>query len=427
MQSATPVKQIIKIDGITEFLLPLILFGVSFYLLPWYLTILLYLLILFSIKKEYVITAYVAFTFYNIMLTKDAPFWTSLISSFGGLAITFFRIGILKRRFTPLLFIPISLILGFVFSFLFFSMTEYYYLTGLKSLLQLVFLLAVIIIFTLIPERHLIASKKTFDKMMPSYIISYALLAIILYDFNDRFGAGSGPQCLALQMAFLLCYLCDEKQSNRFFQFILLVIIFFTGSRTYFILAGMILAYDYFRNSPLKIKIIVLVNAFIIASLILFLLPLTNSRFDYTSSTFWGTLFGRLKFYQYGFDLFWEHPITGNGMGSMLKILEEWVYHGGLKHYRERGDTTIVHNEYLRILIETGLVGLSFVLYGVACVWKKMKEIQGRYIILLFLLGSMVENTLTLYTTGALLFLILLFFINTQNKPAYKINQGFAP
>jgi O-antigen ligase len=429
MQGTAPINHVFKINEITEFILSFLFFGVSFYIFPWYLTIILYLLILFTTKKQHVIAVYAAFTFYNLMLTKDAPFWTSLISSFGGLVIVLARIGILKRHFPVFLFIPFLLVFVFIASFLFFSINQYYYLTGLKSLLQLVFLLSVIISFMLIPDRYLVSAKKYFDKIMPLFIISYLVLAIVFYDRDDpynnggRFGAGTGPQCLAIQMAFLLCYFSNDRRSNRAFQFLLLVAVFLTGSRTYFVLAGMLLVYDYFKKSSLKIKLIVLINAFIISTSILFLLPLTKTRFDYTSASFWGTLMGRLKFYEHGLNLFKEHPLTGNGMGSMLRVLETWSHREGFEHYKIRGDTTIVHNEYLRVLIETGLVGFGLIITGVIYVWKAMKELSARYILLLFLLGSMVENTLALYTTGALLFLILLFFIKVKDTAAYKESE----
>ena len=165
MQGTAPINHVFKINEITEFILSFLFFGVSFYIFPWYLTIILYLLILFTTKKQHVIAVYAAFTFYNLMLTKDAPFWTSLISSFGGLVIVLARIGILKRHFPVFLFIPFLLVFVFIASFLFFSINQYYYLTGLKSLLQLVFLLSVIISFMLIPDRYLVSAKKYFDKI----------------------------------------------------------------------------------------------------------------------------------------------------------------------------------------------------------------------------------------------------------------------
>lgn len=414
MRSLTQVKY--DTNAIVEFLVPVIVFGLSFYLLPWYFTLLLYLLILFSTRTDYLLSAYTALTFFNVMLLEQIPFWASLITSFGGLTIILARFSAIKRSFPRLLLIPMLLIVIFILSFLFRSLGEYYFLTGMKSSLQLIFLLSVIIVFTLLPERTIAYSKTHFDKNIPAFIIIYLITAAIFHDYSDRFGAATGAQCLALQMSLLLCYCCTDSDDNRVFQFLLLLAVFLTGSRTYFIIASMILVYDYFRRSSLKIKLIVLINTFILACVVLFLLPLTNSRFDYTSGTFWGTLMGRVQYYQNGFGLFLKHPFFGNGMGSMLIVLETWSHRPGYELYKSRGDTTIVHNEYLRILIETGILGFSLIIYGITRLWQKIKTAAARYMLLVFLLGSLVENTLSLYTTGALLFLILMFFSEKANK-----------
>jgi O-antigen ligase len=416
VRSLTQVKY--DTNAIVEFLVPLFVFALSFYLLPWYFTLLLYLLILFSTKADYLLSAYTALTFFNVMLLGQIPFWASLITSFGGLAIILVRFSVIKGSFPRLLLIPMLLIVLFTLSFLFRSLGEYYFLTGMKSMLQLIFLLSVIIVFTLLPDRIIAYSKKHFDKNIPAFIIFYLITASIFHDYGDRFGAATGAQCLALQMSLLLCYCCNDNDDNRFFQFLLLLAVFLTGSRTYFIIASMILVYDYFRRSSLKIKLIVLINTFILACMVLFLLPLTNSRFDYTSGTFWSTLMGRVQYYQSGFELFLKHPFFGNGMGSMLIVLETWSHRPGYELYKSRGDTTIVHNEYLRVLIETGLLGFLLVIYGITRLWQKIKTASARYMLLVFLLGSLVENTLSLYTTGALLFLILMFFSEKANKYA---------
>ncbi|HET9744376.1 MAG TPA: O-antigen ligase family protein [Chitinophagaceae bacterium] len=404
------------LNAIIEFLAPLIIFGLSFYLFPWYVTLLLYLLILFSTRADFLLSVYTALTFYNVMLLEQIPFWASLITSFGGLLIILVRFSVIKSSFPRLLLIPMMLIVLFTLSFIFRSRGEYFFLTGLKSSLQLIFLLSVIIVFTLLPDRIIAYSKKQFDRNIAVFIVFYLVTALLFHDYSDRFGAATGPQCLALQMSLLLCYCCSDNDDNRPFQFLLLLGVFLTGSRTYFIIASMILVYDYVRRSSLKVKLIVLVNAFLLACLLLFLLPLTNSRFDYTSGTFWGTLMGRVKFYQSGWELFLKHPFLGNGMGSMLIVLETWGHRPGYELYKSRGDTTIVHNEYLRILIETGLLGLSLIIYGVTRLWQHIRTPAAKYMLLVFLLGSLVENTLSLYTTGALLLLILMFFSIKADK-----------
>jgi O-antigen ligase len=155
-------------------------------------------------------------------------------------------------------------------------------------------------------------------------------------------------------------------------------------------------------------------------------LPYTDSRFNYTSDQFLGSFWGRFHNYTEGLKLIEQHPITGNGMGAMLKVLENWVNQEGRIYYQENGDTTIMHNEYIRILIEIGILGLLVALYGILKVWKKYKTSQTRYTIFIFLIASLLENTLTMYTTGTLFFILLVSFAihsNDWNNSRFKLKR----
>jgi O-antigen ligase len=403
--------------GMIHFLFPLIIFGISFYTLPWQVNILLFVSILLLVGKEYLFAVLAGLTFYNVMYLDAIPFWASLVSSYGALGIIILRVRVLKTKVPVSFILAILLIVLISFSFLFKTVGAYYFLTGVKSSIQLIFLILVVTAILMIPNRYLHPSKEVFDRYLVPFILSYLITGLIFFDFNDRFGAGSGAQCLALQLALLLCY-CSSRTTptRRNFQFFLLIPILFTGSRTYLILACLILAYDYFMRSPLRLKFIILANVAVIFILALIILPYTDSRFDYTSPEFAGSLWGRFRNYYLGIDLIKQHPITGNGMGSMLRVLEGWVNTEGTRYYQEKGDTTIMHNEYLRILIELGFLGLGIILLGILRIWKRLKDEGAKLMIVLFMAASLLENTLTLYTTGTLLFIILVAFNSLSSE-----------
>jgi O-antigen ligase len=283
-------------------------------------------------------------------------------------------------------------------------------MTGIKSSLQLIFVLLTIQIVTIIPERYIMSSKLFFEKNIFLFLVSYTIVSYLFSDSQDRFEGGTGAQGLALQLSLLTAYLCGSLLFKRALQFFIVFILFLTGSRTYLILAALVLAYDYLKKSSLRLKVIVLSNIVAICILLIALLPYTDSRFNYTSDQFLGSFWGRFHNYREGIKLIEQQPITGNGMGSMLKVLETWVNQEGRAYYQKNGDTTIMHNEYMRIMVEIGILGILITLYGVIKVWKKYKTNQVRYMMFIFLIASLLENTLTMYTTGTLFFILLISF-----------------
>jgi O-antigen ligase len=72
----------------------------------------------------------------------------------------------------------------------------------------------------------------------------------------------------------------------------------------------------------------------------------------------------------------------------------------------ERGETNIVHNEYLRILIELGFLGFLGYVFGLLIFYIKLGLNKNRDLLFLFLVCSLVENILTLYSTGMITFII---------------------
>lgn len=69
------------------------------------------------------------------------------------------------------------------------------------------------------------------------------------------------------------------------------------------------------------------------------------------------------RFYLYGiaFEMFKEHPVLGNGWGSFLKAMEGTTFQG-------------VHNDYLQLLAEVGMVGfIVFMIANLGCMYFSYK------------------------------------------------------
>lgn len=402
--------------GKRQFLFLSTLIGICYYLAPWQLTLPLIVLVLLFVRKPFLLAIFLGFSFFNIMGMPGIPFWGSLVTSFASLFIILARIGTFKRKVPLLLIIPLCLLGLIAIAFYTGTLGRYYILTGIKSSLQLAFLLITVITLTCIPERFKTDSALVFEKSFPLFLFVYLVLTIIFYDDRDRYGGATGAQCLALQLAVVMAYYCSTDPPRRLLQLFLLAIIFVTGSRTYLLIAALILIYDFLRKSSKRMQAIVLINIVVLVVLTLVVLPFTNSRLNYLSPDFWGTFKGRAMYYEEGWKLVKAHPVKGNGMGSMLQILENWVSQEGFAHYKKNGDTTIVHNEYLRVLIELGLVGLSIVLASIVILWRRHISPASRYILLILLIGSLMENTLTIYTTGTLTFCLVYTFANALHR-----------
>lgn len=89
------------------------------------------------------------------------------------------------------------------------------------------------------------------------------------------------------------------------------------------------------------------------------------ARFAELPDTGWGTRLWELKL---GLQQFMEAPITGIGMLSFRpKMLAM-----GIRVYR--GDTPVIHNNYLRFLVELGLPGLLLALWFCAVLIKRYRK-----------------------------------------------------
>lgn len=80
----------------------------------------------------------------------------------------------------------------------------------------------------------------------------------------------------------------------------------------------------------------------------------------------------RTVFFEDGLKMFFQHPIRGNGVGSFetgITSVQDFYY-----------ETKYVHNHYIQVLLESGLVGLVAFVGGLCAMawslWKRRKDTQ---------------------------------------------------
>ncbi|MDQ2993451.1 MAG: O-antigen ligase family protein [Pseudomonadota bacterium] len=80
----------------------------------------------------------------------------------------------------------------------------------------------------------------------------------------------------------------------------------------------------------------------------------------------------RLSFYKNAVRLIAQHPIIGSGTGSVTTQYQKIETNSALQ-------TSNVHNEYLNIAIQLGIIGLSFMLYFFIMIFIKSYTLGQRY------------------------------------------------
>jgi hypothetical protein len=401
-------KKLLQIDSSEKnnFLIPITLYLISFLLDFWGGAILVYVVSLSLLKKEYLLVFFAAASFFNIMLLSEPPSILSLITTFGGLSIIVYRIYYFNmKKWREILFLLGCMLFIFI-SFSFSSSGEYYFRTGIKSSLQLVFSMTLITVLLSIDEDLIVKTKSNLVRHFDKFLVPYLLFGLFLN--GDRYGGFVGPQAISWM---LVTYLLFRKGSLNIkltlFYFVFLVL---SGSRTYLFLVFAIYIVDYFISIPYKHKLRALLIVPMVLLIFILVMPFMGERFDFTSDEFLGSFFGRFHNYIEAWEFIKLKPIFGWGMGSMIKTLETWVFKEGFEIYKVTGDTTIMHNEYLRILMEMGIVGLGLFLVILNNTWKTLKRLKYRYVLIVFMISCLLENNLTLFSTGTLFLILVVAF-----------------
>ena len=151
----------------------------------------------------------------------------------------------------------------------------------------------------------------------------------------------------------------------------------------------------------------------------------------------------RFVMWHTGIDIIKEHPLLGTGIGTFKKIYPKYQskYLRTEKYGMFEGLSRFIHNDYLEITANTGILGLGAFLWLIVTLYwtglKRLKQIdQSKYspnllIIILssltaVLIHSFFHYSFYLPTTG-MLFWLWLGLLNTDGAKAEKIKENIRP
>jgi O-antigen ligase/Flp pilus assembly protein TadD len=151
----------------------------------------------------------------------------------------------------------------------------------------------------------------------------------------------------------------------------------------------------------------------------------------------------RFVMWRTGIDIIKEHPLLGTGMGTFKKIHPKYQsrYLRTKKYGRFEGLSRFVHNDYLEITANTGILGLGTFLWLIVTLYwtglKRVKQVsESKYspnllIIVLssltaVLIHSFFHYSFYLPTTG-MLFWLWLGLLNTNGSKLEKTKENIHP
>ena len=414
--------QNIKSSIWANFFIPIILYGLGFLFNIWSVSLLIFIFGLLIIKKEYLLIFFFFLSFFNIMQLDNTPLFGSLITTFLGVFLILIRQNKISRKTGYALMLSLLGSAIIIFNFFIFSFDKFYIKTSIKSTLQLLFILFLIAVFSLLKEEFIKKNFEIVKQHFHKFLLCYLIIAVF-FAFDDRLDAYTGAQCLAFQLAIINLYYFN-KDIPISYKVAFLFFLVLTGSRTYvFLVLGFFLL-RMLSTVSLRMKIILFSAIPILIISAYYVLPLLSDRFDFSDALFLGTLTGRFHNYFVAFDLIGSKPFFGNGMGSMILTLKSYaesrpeyiplqdLYYGVL----ERGETNIMHNEYLRILTEVGFIGFALFLIALYLFYKRLKTKFNRHVFYLLLICFLIENIFTLYSTGMITFFLFSLFMIYEVK-----------
>ncbi|MGE0090587.1 MAG: O-antigen ligase family protein [Bacteroidales bacterium] len=253
------------------------------------------------------------------------------------------------------------------------------------------------LIFNPLLLMYLVNSNYSYERDTLQNIIILALYLhlILLLVFSGKYQDGRlgielDANYMALSAAFLVFFLILKKAYNELTNFRLIIylvlpviVVFLSGSRTGFgALTILISGFLFSRRSKSSLKNLLYI--ILIAIMVYFIydfistktylgerLEMTQNQIQSDNSTMRTNTFldnfgDRGIFYYLGFDLFKESPIFGIGFNN-FKI--------------KSGINTVLHTEYMRQLVEFGIIG--FILFArfyywigsrLIRIWKKMAD-----------------------------------------------------
>ena len=199
-----------------------------------------------------------------------------------------------------------------------------------------------------------------------------------------------------------------------FFSFLFLVIQSRLG---YVLFLGQIIIYFYFY-SRCNIKFIKTFITLII-SLLIFVVLSINFLFNFENNLHYFSNIQRINSLLTGMQVFYDNPVFGIGWGQFKYYYEAYVvyFHDSfnLKQALVNHETSdiIIHNFYIRLLADLGLVGfVSFVLLFIYFPLKKIVNIKNNIDLKFLLTSYFVSNIILFNSVQSLKFELTIIFLS---------------
>ncbi|MBI4826437.1 MAG: O-antigen ligase family protein [Nitrospirae bacterium] len=142
----------------------------------------------------------------------------------------------------------------------------------------------------------------------------------------------------------------------------------------------------------------------------------------------------RLLMYRTSYEMFKQRPISGQGFSNFGSL---YMYHQAEAAKENAGDKALIHdyishphNEFIYILAECGIVGISALIIALFGIWRILRRTgagqAGIYAALLMplIVHMMVEYPLKLSTVHYLLFIILLYMVTSNETKVRELKAG---
>lgn len=343
----------------------------------------------------------------------------------------------LKKTFVPINNKPIFLTLILVI-FSFFSVyinSQLYSLPLLTGVMYSIRILEYMLFFYV--GYYLANTKFSLNNFVKFYII-YAFVLIILQTLHiipvvSGFSVGraiantGGPWELAVVISFMVFYSYKEIQ-NKLFFYLSFLILFLTQSRVTTFAVLFILFFTYLKKLTFK-KILILVAIGLIGILILLFsnIELIDRYLDILNMKTFESLLEIISRFEYGIDREYYIDMTyGENLSNILSMdgdssalirFTRWTILLGmtlstdLSIFIGIGPSfagAAVDGNYVRLFIETGLIGLFLFLYIIYSIYKSTKYdfIMRSYLITIIITAIFID----IYTTYKAMVLLWFYY-----------------
>jgi len=205
-------------------------------------------------------------------------------------------------------------------------------------------------------------------KQLPDTRIIFTIVSILIFAFLNISEKKIKNLPFFLIIFFVFILLSGERKALVIFLFLL--VMHYSGGKFFKILIFSILGYlflfllgDYLENPYLKNKIYTLTNLLETGKFQFFIDTGQLSSKDTYSNI------QRVFSFSISKDFFFKNPFLGIGTNNFINILKDQFY------YLPKVFLAGIHNEFQRVLVENGIIGLFFYLLIWFKSWTKTKKI----------------------------------------------------